>query len=105
MAKGIRFIAQEYDLKSGKITREEVIQEKKVIYPKKIVQLGFCHVEQITLLQQRHNFLLCSRLIEINTRNKCPKCGRETKKLGKFKSLFHAVFTDHEMILQRRMCS
>lgn len=50
--------------------------------------------------------MLQAQIDEINSKTlSCPLCGKKTQRNGKFKSAFHAVFTDHTVSLQHVQCS
>jgi hypothetical protein len=51
MAKGIRLIAQCYDVKTGEIEEESVLKDEVLKKAETLKQLGYLHIEQIDLIQ------------------------------------------------------
>jgi hypothetical protein len=66
--------------------------------------LGYTHIEQIDFLQKIQDFKIKHQII-LSTINTCPICACKTKKIGVFKSKFHAVLTDHRVGVQRTQCN
>lgn len=105
METTIRILAQEINNETGKVLHEHSVYEKAIVLPKNIRGLGFNHKEQIEILNQSQNSILKAQQLRIdNHQSTCPDCGKKTSKQGKFKSDFHSVFTDHEVIIQRTRC-
>lgn len=102
MEKGIRLVAQCYDIKTGDIIEESVLRDDKLLKAETLKELGYLHVEQINFLQMiqdlkvKHQILLSNRA--------CPTCGSKSRKDGVYKSSFHAALTDHEVMVQRMAC-
>jgi hypothetical protein len=99
-----RIVTEIYDEKDNKIVNREIINDKEIKKPKEIDDLGYNHKEQIDLLQHIQDSFLLSQsrtLIE----DVCPKCGAKTQKAGAVPSDFHAVYTDHKIIIPRKQCS
>ncbi len=64
------------------------------------------HAEQISLLEKVQNAVLAEQSILIEPETKvCPKCGQKLKKNGHRTSELHAVFSDHEVIIQKHKCN
>ena len=106
MRTQIKIIAQEIDIDTKQIINEHTVYEKIAGAPKKINDLGFSHKEQIEILSQSQEAIVQARATAINAKNNtCPHCHKKTMKKGKFKSDFHAIFTDHKVILQRTQCT
>ena len=106
MPSTIKLIAQQIDMETDEVTNEQVVYNKLISAPTKINHLGFTHTEQIKIIENSQEAILQAQEMEINKKNlSCPICGKKTRKDGKFKSAFHAVFTDHKVILQRTKCS
>ncbi len=74
--------------------------------PKSILDLGLRHSEQISLLTKVQNALLAeqSALIDCGY-DTCPNCGQKLKKNGFLQSNFHAVFSDHQLRIQKHRCN
>ena len=92
------------------VSTQEVIQRDTVkvydvIPPESILDLGLRHSEQISLLEKIHNALLAeqSKLID-RDRKTCPNCGQKLSRNGYTQSKFHAVFSDHELQIQKHRC-
>jgi hypothetical protein len=106
MKTQIKIIAQEIDVDTNRIISEHTVYEKIAEAPKKINDLGFSHKEQIEILSQSQEAIVQAQTTAINDKNNiCPHCNKKTMKKGKFKSDFHAVFTDHKVTMQRTQCT
>jgi hypothetical protein len=74
--------------------------------PTNCLDFSLAHHKQIQLLQSALDNILLEKAALINCHLKsCPNCPGEVIKLGKRKSTFHDVFTDHEIKMQRARCS
>lgn len=104
MSTGIRLVAENYDMETGQILKEAVIHNKEVQDPVTMEQLGYSHAEQIDILEKSQDFMLGKQAELINSDGVCPVCGKKHYKKGRFTSVFHALFTDHKVIIQRRGC-
>ena len=104
MKKVVRFIAQYIDADSGDLIEEAVIKEEVLSKAETLKGLGYTHIEQIDFLQKIQDFKI-KHQITLNTASTCPTCACKTKKVGVFKSKFHAVLTDHRVGLQRTHCN
>jgi hypothetical protein len=104
MKKIIRFVAQCINAESGDLIEESVLKEEVLAKAKTLKELGYVHIEQIDFLQKIQDFKTKHQII-LSAVNMCPKCGSKTKKVGIFKSKFHAVLTDHRIGVQRTYCS
>ena len=104
MSMGIRFVAEYYDKKTGKVSETEILRSDEVKRPTTVKELGYLHEEQIQLLQAIQNFKLQYECKLINEEVTCPNCNSKTSPRGTRKSKFHAVFTDHTVTIQRRRC-
>ena len=102
--KAIRFIAQMYDVNSGNVMEESILQEEVLSKAETLKELGYLHIQQIDFLQKIQDFKL-GHQITLNCLTVCPVCHSKTKKTGTFTSRFHAALTDHEVIVQRRSCN
>ncbi len=101
----IQIIAQEVNTKTGEVIHRHAVYTKAAAFPKHIRDLGFNHEEQIEILKQSQESLLHAQQLRIDEhQSTCPHCGKRTTKQGKFTSDFHAVFTDHEVVIQRTRC-
>jgi len=104
MKKIVRFIAQCIDADSGELIEESILNEEVLSKAETLKELGYIHIEQIDFLQQIQDFKIKHQII-LNTINICPVCACKTKKVGVFKSKFHAVLTDHKVGIQRTYCN
>jgi hypothetical protein len=103
MEIGIRLVAQNYDIRTGKIIEEKIIKDEKVSKARTLKELGYIHIEQIDFLQKIQEFKI-SHQIMLNHLTKCPICDSKTHKLGMIKSKFHAILTDHKVSIQKVAC-
>lgn len=103
MRTGIRFIAQHYDVATGKILDESVLGDASLSKATTLKELGYLHVEQIDFLKKIQDFKIKHQII-LSSVTTCPLCNSPTKKAGSFKAKFHAVLTDHEVAVQRTSC-
>jgi len=72
--------------------------------PASILELGLRHEEQISV-RKSPKFVLAAQSKLIDTGyDVCPKCGHKLNKTGHAKSNFHAVFTDHQVGIQKHKC-
>lgn len=92
------------------VSTQEVIQRYTVkVYdvnpPASILDLGLRHAEQISLLEKIQNAVLAeqSKLIDQDLKT-CPNCGQKLSRNGYIHSKFHAVFSDHELQIQKHRC-
>jgi hypothetical protein len=104
MKKVVRFIAQYIDVESGDLIEESTLNEEVLDKASTLKELGYTHSEQIDFLQRIQDFKIKHQII-LNAINICPKCACKTKKVGVFKSKFHAVLTDHRVGVQRTHCN
>lgn len=104
MNMSIRFIAEYYDIKTGKVIESKIFRSDKIKKPTTIKDLGYLHTDQIKFLQSIQDFKLTYETKLINEESVCPKCGGKTSSRGTRKSNFHAALTDHKIRIQRRMC-
>tara|TARA_B110000503_G_scaffold120799_1_gene183781 strand:- start:24 stop:1355 length:1332 start_codon:yes stop_codon:yes gene_type:complete len=104
MKKVIRFVAQCVNAENGDLIEESILKEESLTKAKTLKELGYLHIEQIEFLQKIQDFKTKYQII-LNTVSTCPKCASKTKKVGIFKSKFHAVLTDHRIGVQRTYCS
>jgi len=106
MSTKIRIIAQIINTVDEQILSQKTLHEKEVIYPESISELGYNHEEQIEIIQHTQDFYLQPQSHLMNNHfDKCPQCGKRTRKQGAFMSEFHSIYTDHKIELQRRTCS
>jgi hypothetical protein len=102
MEKGVRLVAQCYDIKTGDIIEESVLRDDKLLKAETLKELGYLHVEQINFLQMIQDLKVKHQILLSNIT--CPNCGSKSRKDGLYKSSFHAALTDHEVMVQRMAC-
>jgi hypothetical protein len=105
MSYAMRYISQVYNERTGKVVAEETVYSKTLIYPQNIDELGLRHADQIDLLKASQDTFLKAQLEIIPVEIICPNCGRKTRKGGTHTSVFHDVFTDHEVKMKRFSCT
>ena len=63
MEIGIRLVAQNYDIGTGKIIQEEIIKDEKVSKARTLKELGYIHIEQIDFLQKIQEFKISHQIM------------------------------------------
>src|SRR6185312_1552088 len=102
-----RIILECYE-KSGDLENlisKENLLEGQIEAPKDIFNFGLGHKKQIELIQLAQDKLLQKQCELISADAKCPYCEVKLAKNGKKVSVFHDVFTDHKLNLNRRKCA
>jgi hypothetical protein len=102
--KGIRYLAQCYDLDSGEVTEEILLSDEAISKANTLKELGYLHAEQIDFLKKIQDFKIKQQM-ELYTPTNCPLCNLRIRKQGTFSSRFHGVLTDHKVPMQRVSCS
>jgi len=107
MNKGYRIIFESIDLDDpSEVMRKATLLEGSVNAPTNCLDFSLEHKQQIQLLQTALDNILREKAELINSNlPPCPKCPGELIKLGKRKSTFHDVFTDHKVKMQRAKCN
>jgi hypothetical protein len=102
----LRVIVEKVAVSSQEVVKRDTITTYELKTPASIMDLGLRHAEQIALLEKIQNVLLeeQSVLIDIGY-DHCPNCGQQIKKNGYTHSQFHAVFSDHQLRIQKHRCS
>jgi hypothetical protein len=102
----LRIIVEKVSVSSQKVVKRDTVKIYDVKCPESILDLGLRHAEQISLLEKVQDAVLAEQsvLIELET-NACPKCGQKLKKNGHRTSDFHAVFSDHQVRIQKYGCN
>ena len=103
MKKGIRIIAQCYEIGTGKTLEESVLRDDPLSKAETLHEFGYLHVEQIDFIQKVQDFKIRHQII-LNSITVCPVCESKTSKRGLFSSEFHAALTDHKVKVQRTSC-
>jgi len=98
-------IVEKVAVSSQEIVQRDTLKVYDIKAPESILELGLRHKEQIALLEKVQNSVLAAQSKLINTGyDQCPKCGQKLSKMGYAKSKFHAVFSDHNVGIQKHKC-
>ena len=103
MHTGIRFVAQHYDIATGKTVDESLLGDAALSKATTLKELGYLHIEQIDFLRKIQDFKIKHQII-LSSITTCLVCHSPAKKAGCFKSKFHAALTDHDVAVQRTAC-
>jgi len=103
--KKFRFTFECYESDDVNQVSRSVLMEGEIKKPEDIFSFGLCHADQIKLIQSSQDHLLKEQCVLFNTEAHCPHC-KDSKlvKYGKRKSVYHDVFTDHNVIINRHRC-
>ncbi len=71
MEKGIRVIAQYYEIGTGATIEESILRDEKLSKAKTLHELGYLHVEQIDFLQKIQDFKIKHQIV-LNSVISCP---------------------------------
>ena len=101
----LRVIVEKVAVSSQEVVQRDTLKVYDIQAPESILELGLRHEEQISLLEKVQNSVLAaqSKLIDPGY-DRCPKCGQKLSKMGYAKSKFHAVFSDHNVGIQKHTC-
>ncbi|MBV8883870.1 MAG: hypothetical protein JO235_07700, partial [Chroococcidiopsidaceae cyanobacterium CP_BM_RX_35] len=101
----LRIVVEKVAVSSQEVVNRDTLKVYDVKAPESILELGLRHEEQISLLEKVQNSVLAAQSKLIDTGyDVCPKCGHKLNKTGHAKSNFHAVFTDHQVGIQKHKC-
>ena len=92
-------------LEDGEILGESLIKEIEVKKPKNIMDVGFRHSEQISIIdeiQDQYIPLQCKLLL---SESSCPRCGSKLMKNGSHNVSFHGSLSDHKIKAQGYSCN
>lgn len=102
----LRIIVEKVAVSSQEVVKRDTLKIYDVKRPESILDLRLRHAEQISLLEKVQNALLAEQSILIEPEIKvCPRCGHSLKKNGHRTSELHAVFSDHELSIQKHKCN
>ena len=104
MDRGIRYLAQCFDLETGATLEEIILSDETVSKATSLKELGYLHAEQIDFLKKIQDFKIKQQM-ELHTPINCLRCDLRVRKQGVFNSKFHGVLTDHKVSMQRVSCS
>lgn len=105
MTTAIRIKVEHYNVNTNLVLSDKIIEDQEVIKPIDMINLGYRHVEQISILSSIQDFKLHHQTDLLNDNESCPKCSAKIYKYGVRKSKLHAVLTDHEVSIQRTRCT
>jgi hypothetical protein len=99
-----RVVFEAFDPLTGNITKRTVVQEKEIIRPSTIDEIGLNYHDQTTLVDK-----ILEQLVElqgplINRHDKCPNCNGKLSKDGKEKCDVHTMNSDKVIEIQRYRC-
>lgn len=98
-------LVMQYKNPEGRFINNDVIISGNIKVPKKILDLGLRHNDQIEVLQKIQDTILNKQSEYLKEDiNYCPKCGNKLHKNGINKCSFNAVFTDHKVPVHRQLC-
>lgn len=105
MSYEFRLVVEKVSVASQAVVKRDTIKIYDIKEPKSILDLGLRHEEQISILAKLQNAYLAEQSILINLRfDICPNCGDKIKKNGFIESKFNAVFSDHQIRIQKHRC-
>jgi hypothetical protein len=100
-----RVIVEKVSVASQEVVKRDTVKLYDIQQPKSILDLGLRHEEQISLLAKVQNSLLAEQSVLIDLGyDACPNCGQKISKNGFMQSKFHAVFSDHNLRIQKHCC-
>jgi len=101
----LRIVIEKFDPKTNQVVSKNTVSSFDIIAPKNILELGLSHSEQINILQSIQDCLLSEQAIFLKEdHTSCPKCNGKIWSNGYKISKFHAIFTDHEIKVQKQKC-
>lgn len=106
MGDEIRIVFETFSNASQTVVKRDTVKIYDLKKPASILDLGLRHQEQIALLTKIQNAILAEQSILLGPKfTACPKCGQKVSKNGFMQSVFHAVFSDHKLRLQKHRCT
>jgi hypothetical protein len=100
-----RVIVEKVSVSSQKVVKRDTLKIYDIQKPKSILDFGLRHAEQISLLSKVQSAFLAEQSVLIDSgHSECPNCGGKLSKLGLMTSKFHAVFSDHQVRMQKHKC-
>lgn len=102
----LRIIVEKVAVSTQEVIQRHTVKVHDVTPPESILDLGLRHAEQISLLEKIQNAVLAeqSKLIDQALKT-CPNCGQKLSRNGYMQSKFHAVFSEHELQIQKHRCN
>ena len=90
MRGAIKITAEYIDLETGNTLTSTTISTQEVNKAMTLKDLGYLHIEQIDLIRKIQDFKISHQIL-LSTPTVCTVCGNKPRKLGRFKSPFHAA--------------
>lgn len=101
----LRIVVEKVAISTQEVVERNTLKTYDIEAPQSILELGLRHAEQISLLSKVQNSVLAEQCKLIRKDQKtCPNCGGKLGRNGTTKSKFHAVFSDHQLTIQKHRC-
>jgi len=101
----LRIVVEKVSISTQEVVERNTLKTYDIEAPPSILELGLRHSEQISLLSKVQNSVLAEQCKLLRKDEKtCPKCGSKLGRNGTTKSKFHAVFSDHQLTIQKHRC-
>ncbi len=101
----LRIVVEKVAISTQEVVERNTLKVYDIEAPQSILELGLRHAEQISLLSKVQNSILAEQCKLIRKDQKtCPNCGGNLGRNGTTKSKFHAVFSDHQLTIQKHRC-
>lgn len=85
---------------------ETIVKGFSVSLPTSVSDFGMNQADQLKLLENIQSVVMNAQSQLLDERpSQCPKCANPVSKNGKSHSNFHHVYSDHDIILQKYVCS
>lgn len=105
MSKVLLLVARIVD-ESGVVLSDQLLQEKQIIIPENISELGMTQKEQLEYIGQAERILLQEQVSVVDCPyDKCPQCNSSIYHNGSGVSLFHGFYSEHKLRLKKWICS
>jgi hypothetical protein len=106
MEKQLRIKAEILDKTTGQVVEMEELTVVDIQSPTSVVDFGLNQQTQLDLLTKTQSKLLQEQAWLLDVRPEaCPQCGAKVSKNGKQPSVFHHVYSEHRIFLQKWVCS
>jgi len=106
MAIGFRINFETFDLENRDVVLSKAaILEDMLTAPNNCLDFSIIYEKQIEIMSKLLDQIIAAKVSLLNEDLKlCPKCKGEMIKIGKNRSTFHDVLTDHTVAIQRYRC-
>lgn len=106
MQNSYRVIFESYDKTNPEpSTKRTVLMEDSIEKPTSILDFSMGLEKQIALIKAAQDCLLGEKSLQMTRNLTCACCQGKLKKFGNHFSVFHDVFTDHQVKIQRLRCT